>query len=59
MSLFLKPVLGSHILGTFEVYAVRVSRKTSVNEVIDCGSLSHATMAELLEPLSWVVLMYA
>ena len=33
--------------------------KTSLNEVLECGCLSHATIAEFLEPSSWVVMMYA
>ena len=59
MSLFLKPVLGDQTLGTFEVFVVRVSRKTSLNEALEFGCLSHATIAVFLEPSLWVVLMYS
>ena len=51
MSLFLKPTLKDQALGTFEVFVVRVSRETSLNEVFECGSLSYAAIAEFLEPL--------
>ena len=57
MSLFLKPVLEDQTLGTSEVFAVHVSRKTLLNEVLECGSLSHATIAEFLEPSLWIVIM--
>ena len=59
MSLFLKPALEDQTLGTSEVFVVRVSRKTLLNEVLEYGSLSHATIAEFLEPSLWVVIMYA
>ena len=45
-------------LGTFEVFVVRVSRKSSLNVGFECGCLCHATIAEFLEPSLWVVLMY-
>ena len=51
MSLFLKPALQDQTLETSEVFVVRVSRETSLNEILECGSLSHATIAESLEPL--------
>ena len=52
MSLFLKPALEDQTLGTSEIFVERVSRETSLNEVFECGSLSHATIiAEFLEPL--------
>ena len=57
MSLFLKTILGDQILGTSEVFVVCVSRKTSSNEVLECGCLSYAVIAEFLEPSLWVVLM--
>ena len=38
---------------------VRVFRKTSLNEVLECGYLGHGSIAEFLEPSFWVVLMYA
>ena len=57
MSLFLKPALEDQTLGTFEVFAVLVSRKTWLNEVLECGNLSHATIAKFLEPSLWVVIM--
>ena len=50
MSLFLKPTLEDQTLGTSKVFTVRVFRETSLNEVFECGSLSHATIAEILEP---------
>ena len=59
MFLFLRPVLGDQTLGTSEVFVVRVSRKTSLNEVLECGCLSHAIIAEFLEPSLWVLSMYA
>ena len=59
MSSFLKPALEDQTLATSEVFVVRVSRKISLNEVLECGSLSHATIAELLELSLWVVIMYA
>ena len=46
MSLSLKPTLEDQTLGTSEVFVVRVSRKTSLNEFLEYGSLSHATIAE-------------
>ena len=49
ISLFLKPALEDQTLGTSEVFVVHVSRKTSLNEVLECGSLNHATIAEFLE----------
>ena len=48
---------GDRKLGTSEVFVVRVSRKTSLNEVLECGCLSYAIIAEFLEPSLWVVLM--
>ena len=51
MSLFLKPALEDQTLGTSEIFVERVSRETSLNEVFECGSLSHAIIAEFLEPL--------
>ena len=33
--------------------------KTSLNEVLECGRLSHATIAGFLEPYLWVVMIYA
>ena len=59
MSLFLKPALYDQTLGTSKVFVVHVSRKTSLDEVLECGSFSHATIAEFLEPSLWVVIMYA
>ena len=50
MPLLLKPTLEDQTLGTSEVFAVRVFRETSLNEVFECGSLSHATIAEFFEP---------
>ena len=58
MSLFLKPVLEYQTLETSEVFLVCVSRKISLNEVLECGSLRHATIAQFLEPSLWVVLIY-
>ena len=57
MSLFLKTILGDQKLGTSEVFVVCVSRKTSSNEVLECGCLSYAVIAEFLEPSLWIVLM--
>ena len=59
MPLFLKSVLGGQTLGTSEVFVVRVFRKTSLNKVLECGCLSHAIIAEFLEPSLWAVLMYS
>ena len=59
MSSFLKPALEDQRLATSEVFVVGVSEKISLNEVLECGSLSHATIAELLELSLWVVIMYA
>ena len=59
MFLFLKPVLGHQTLGTSEDFVVCVSRKTSLNEAIECGFLSHTSSAEFLDPSLSVVLMYA
>ena len=49
MSLFLNLVLGDQTLDTSEVFVVRVSKKTFLNEVLECGCLSCATIAEFLE----------
>ena len=38
---------------------VHVSKKTSLNEILECGCVSHAIIAEFLEPSLWVVLIYA
>ena len=43
---------------TSEVFVVRVSRKSSLNEALKCGCLSHATIVESLGPSSSAVLMY-
>ena len=43
---------------TSEVFVVRLSWKSSLNKGLECGCLSHATIAEFLEPSVWVVLMY-
>ena len=51
MSLFMKPTLEDQTLGTSEVVVVHVSRETSLNEIFECGSLSHVAIAEFLEPL--------
>ena len=59
MFLFLKTVLGHQTLGTSEDFVLCVSRKTSLNEALECGFLSHAISAEFLEPSLWVALMYA
>ena len=60
MSLFLKLIcsLEDPTLDTSDIFMVHVSRKSSLNEGLECGCLSHATIAEFLEIL-WVVLMYA
>ena len=58
-SSFLKPALESQTLRTSEVFMVHVSREISLNEVLECGSVSHATIAEFLELSLWVVIMYA
>ena len=50
MSLFLNPTLEDQTLETSEVFVVRASRETSLNEVFEYDSLSHATIAEFLEP---------
>ena len=42
MSLFLKHVFGDQKFVTSEVFAVHVSRTTSLNEVSEYGCLSHA-----------------
>ena len=55
----LKPVLGVQTLGTSEVFVVHISRNISPNEVLECGFLNHATIAEFLKPSLWVVLMHA
>ena len=46
MSLFLKPLLEDQTLGTYEVFVVHVSRETSLNEDLECGSLSQFNMTE-------------
>ena len=46
------------MFSTSEIFVVCVSRKSSLNEGLECGCLSHATIAEFLEPFVWVVLMY-
>ena len=38
---------------------VRVSRKVSLNESLECGCLSQATKEKSLEASVWVLLMYA
>ena len=50
MSLFLNPTLEDQTLETSEVFVVRAFRETSLNEVFEYDSLSHATIAEFLEP---------
>ena len=47
------------MLSTSEIFEVHVSRRSTWNEGLECGCLSHATIAEFLEPSLWVVLMYA
>ena len=61
MSLFLKFVcsLEDPTFDTSDIFMVHVFRKSSLNEGLQCGCLSHATIAEFLEILLWVVLMYA
>ena len=51
--------LGDPTLGTSEVFVVRVTKKGSLREGLECGYLSHATIVESLEPAAWVVLTYA
>ena len=51
MSLFLNPTLEDQTLETSEVFLVRAFRETSLNEVFEYDSLSHATIAEFLEPI--------
>ena len=41
-----------------EVFVVRISRKNSPNEDLECGCLSNPAIVEFLEPSLWVVLMY-
>ena len=43
---------------TSEDFVVRISRKSSPNEDLECGCLSNLTIFEFLEPSLWVVLMY-
>ena len=38
---------------------VRVSRKVSLNESLECGCLSQATMEKPVEAYVWVLLTYA
>ena len=62
MFLFLNLVCSSKeilTLGTSDVFGVRVSRKSSLNEGLACGCLNHVFIAEFLVPSLWVVLMYA
>ena len=51
--------MGDLTLGTPEVFVVRVSKKGSLIEDLECGCLSPTTtIAESLKPSVWVVLMY-
>ena len=44
------------MLGTFQVFVVRVSRKASLIEGSDCGCLSNNdTIVESLGPSLWIV----
>ena len=51
-------LLGHPTLSTSEVFVVCISRKSSLNEGLECGCLSHATMLPL-ELSLWIVLIYA
>ena len=47
---------GDPTLGTSPVFVVRVSRKSSLIEDLECGCLRyHASIAESLGPYLWVV----
>ena len=50
--------MGDPTLGTSEVFVVRVSKRGSLNEGLECGCLSPTTIVESLEPSVWAVLMY-
>ena len=41
---------GDPSLRTSEVFVVRVSKKGSLSESLQCGCLSHATIVESLKP---------
>ena len=46
------------MLGTSEVFVRSVSKKGSLNEGLECGGLSPATIVMSLEPNVWVVFHY-
>ena len=46
-------------LRTYEVFALHVAKKGSLNESLDCGFWSHVTSVESLELSLWFVLTYA